>query len=1032
MDRNGLRPCRYTITKDGFMVLASETGVLDFSPEQVAQKGALGPGEMILVDLEQKRVLKNTEVKAFYSRRHPYRRWVNENKITLHGFFNDVAPVTPNIVNLTFRQNLFGYTREDLRIIIGQMASKGYEPIGSMGKDTPLAVFSEKPQLLYSYFKQIFAQITNPAIDPIREELVMSLMTFIGNEGNILSEIPQNSRLIKLQNPIISNEDLERISNLDLKNFWTTTLQMGFPAGGTADKLEESLDQLCRAAEASVDSGCPIIILSDRNLPEKLAPIPALLATSAVNHHLIRKDKRTRADIIVETGEAREIQHIALLLGFGASAVNPYLAFETVADMALKKILDSDVGVTKAIGNYMAALCKGLLKIMSKMGISTLRSYRNAQVFEAVGLSSDIIEKYFPETSSRIEGIGLAEIAAEANARYEYAYSNPQHNSPTELDSGGDYAYRADGERHLWNPETISKLQIATRHNDSKLYKEYAKLINDQTKNIYTLRGMFKFKKTEPVPIEEVEPASEIIKRFATSAMSFGSISRETHETLAIAMNRLGAKSNSGEGGEDPDRYKPLPNGDNRASAVKQVASGRFGVTAEYLVNCREIQIKIAQGAKPGEGGQLPGHKVDAEIAKVRYSTPGVTLISPPPHHDIYSIEDIKQLIFDLRNVNPQARVAVKLVSEVGVGTIAAGVAKANADMVLISGYDGGTGASPLSSIKHAGVPWELGLAETQQTLVLNNLRSRIRVQADGQMNLLKMNEAIDFWKANGLDFSKIFQPATDNPKIPTRCIEKHDYGLEEVLDKQLIECARDALEKGKPVKIELPIRNVNLTTGAMLSGEISKRYGGQGLQEDTVTCTFRGAAGQSFGAFCTHGITMILEGEANDYLNFICGNVLLYGATSGEAYIYGRVGERFAIRNSGAYAVVEGVGDHGCEYMTGGRIVILGDTGVNFAAGMSGGIAYVYDPTSALDGRCNLAMVDLEIVIDSKDITELKEMITKHLKYTGSKKAKYILDNWEECLTLFVKVFPMEYRHVLGQMMKEDEATEREEEIER
>ena len=1147
MDRNGLRPCRYTITKDGFMVLASETGVLDFSPEQVVQKGALGPGEMILVDLEQKRVLKNTEVKTFYSRIHPYRRWVNENKITLHGFFNDVAPVTPNIVNLTFRHKLFGYTREDLRTIIGQMASKGNEPIGSMGKDTPLAVFSEKPQLLYSYFKQIFAQITNPAIDPIREELVMSLMTFIGNEGNLLSEIPQNSRLIKLQNPIISNEDLERISNLDLKDFWTTTLQIGFPAKGTADQLEESLGQLCRSAEASVGIGCPIIILTDRNLPEQLAPIPALLATSAVNHHLIRKDMRTHADIIVETGEAREIQHIALLLGFGASAVNPYLAFETAADMALKKTLDTDVGVTKAIGNYMDALYKGLLKIMSKMGISTLRSYRSAQVFEAIGLSSDIIEKYFPETSSRIEGIGLAEIAAEANARYEFAYSNPQHNSPTELDSGGDYAYRADGERHLWNPETISKLQIATRNNDSKLYKEYAKLVNDQTENIYTLRGMFKFKNTEPVPIEEVEPASEIIKRFATSAMSFGSISREIHETLAIAMNRLGAKSNSGEGGEDPDRYKPLPNGDNRSSAVKQVASGRFGVTAEYLVNSREIQIKIAQGAKPGEGGQLPGHKVDAEIARVRYSTPGVTLISPPPHHDIYSIEDIKQLIFDLRNVNPQARVAVKLVSEVGVGTIAAGVAKANADMVLISGYDGGTGASPLSSMKHAGAPWELGLAETQQTLVLNNLRSRIRIQTDGQMrtgrdviiaallgaeefgfataplvvcgcvmmrkchlnicpvgvatqdrelrkmftgkpehvinffnmiaeevreymaqlgfcrmddligrsNLLRMNEAIDFWKAKGLDFSRIFQPATDNPNIPTRCMKKPEYGLEEVLDKQIIESARDALENKKPVKIELPIRNVNLTTGAMLSGEISKRYGGQGLQEDTITCTFRGAAGQSFGAFCTHGITMTLEGEANDYLgkglcggkiivrppaeigfdpseNFICGNVLFYGATSGEAYIYGRVGERFAIRNSGAYVVVEGVGDHGCEYMTGGRIVILGDTGVNFAAGMSGGIAYVYDPTSVLDARCNLAMVDLEIVTDSKDIAELKEMITKHLKYTGSRKAKYILDNWEECLTMFVKVFPMEYRHILGQMMKEDAATEREELVSR
>ena len=1145
LDRNGLRPARYTITKDGFMVLASETGVLDFSDSDVLEKGALRPGEIIMVDLKKKRVIKNGETKILYARKQPYRRWVEENKIVLHGFFNDVAQASPCTDKFFRLQKLFGYTREDVRVIIRPMSENGYEPVGSMGADTPLAALSDKTQLLYRYFSQLFSQITNPAIDPIREELVMSLMTFLGTPGNILKETPQHSKLIKLRHPILSNEDLERLIALNMKEFWATTLQAGFPAQGSGDKLEESLDQLCRAAEASVANGCVLLILSDRNLPPDLTPVPALLAVSAVNQHLVARGLRTDVGIIVETAEAREVHHAALLLGFGATAINPYFAFEIVSDMAIRNVLGKPLSTNKAIENYIKALCKGLLKIMSKMGISTLRSYRGAQVFEATGLNCDVIEKYFGGISSRIEGIGLNEIAAEANARHTNAYNAAPHVPEKILSSGGNYAYRRDGERHLWTPETISKLQYATKLNDKKVYKEYAQLINDQARKTSTLRGMFKFKETTPVPIDEVEPASEIMKRFVTSAMSFGSISREAHETLAIAMNRIGAMSNSGEGGEDPGRYKLLPNGDNRSSAVKQVASGRFGVTAEFLVNAREIQIKIAQGAKPGEGGQLPGHKVTDEIAYVRYSIPGVTLISPPPHHDVYSIEDIKQLIFDLRNVNPNARISVKLVSEAGVGTIAAGVAKAHADMVLISGYDGGTGAAPLSSIKYTGAPWELGLAETQQTLKLNNLRSRIRIQADGQMktgrdviiaallgaeefgfgtaplvvcgcvmmrkchlntcpvgvatqdpelrkffkgkpeyvinffhmvaeeireymahlgfrrmddfigrdDLLEMNEAIDFWKTRGLNFSKIFCCSKVNENAQCRYQESQDHGIDAVLDKKLIELSGDALDKKKPVKIEMPICNVNLSTGAMLSGEIATRYGCEGMENDTITCRFTGAAGQSFGAFCMKGLTLVLEGEANDYVgkglcggkiivkpvaghgfdaseNVICGNVLLYGATSGEIYLCGCVGERFAIRNGGVYAVVERVGDHGCEYMTGGRVVILGETGVNFAAGMSGGIAYVYDPENKLDGRANLDMVDLEPVKDLKDIDELKDMIEKHLEYTGSKKAEYILKNWGQCLPFFVKVFPMEYRRVLGQMLKEDEVTVREEVI--
>ncbi len=1140
LDRNGLRPARYTITKGGFMVFASEAGVLDIPPEDIAEKGALRPGQMILVDLDKKRVLKNGEIKTLCARQQPYRRWVEENKITVRGFYANVAPVEPDFEHLLSLQELFGYSREDLQVILSPMASTGQEPVGSMGADTPLAVFSENPQLLYGYFKQLFAQVTNPAIDPVREELVMSLMTFIGNPGNILQETPQNSRLIKLQHPILANEDLARIRHLNIEGFRAASLPVGFPAGASGKRLELAIEGLCSRAMQAVKGGHSLIILSDRDLPEDTVPIPALLAVSSVNQFLVRQGLRTSAGLILETGEAREVMHMALLLGYGATAVNPYLAFETVAAMALRQELDKDMGVAQALENYITALCKGLLKIMSKMGISTLRSYRSAQVFEAVGLNTDLVQKYFPGTSSRIEGIGLEEIAEEAKKRYEAALNRTGDDLPV-LPSGGLYRFRVDGERHLWSPASIHALQQATRKNDHDLYQDFSRLINEQNERLSTLRGLFRFKETTPVLLEEVEPAQEIMKRFVTSAMSFGSISREAHETMAIAMNRINGMSNSGEGGEDPERYKPLPNGDSRSSAVKQVASGRFGVTAEYLVNGREIQIKIAQGAKPGEGGQLPGHKVNEEIARVRHSTPGVTLISPPPHHDIYSIEDLSQLIFDLKNVNPGARISVKLVSEVGVGTIAAGVSKGHADVVLISGYDGGTGASPLSSIRHAGTPWELGLSETQQTLVLNKLRSRIRVQVDGQMrtgrdvmmaallgaeeygfataalivlgcvmmrkcnkntcpvgiatqdpvlrkrfqgrpeylenyfamvaeevrqymaqlgfrklddligrsDLLEMNRAVDFWKAKGLDFSKVlYQPEEDNPK-PRRCVEAQEHGIENVMDRELIARSGPALESQQPVIIELPIRNVNRTVGAMLSGEIAKRYGNTGLPEDTIVCRFKGAAGQSFGAFASRGLSLFLEGEANDYLgkglsggkivvnpysgadfltseNIIAGNVILYGATGGEVYLHGMAGERFAIRNSGAYAVVEGVGDHGCEYMTGGRVVVLGKTGINFAAGMSGGITYVFDPGRQFDMRCNLDMVDLELVTEQHDQEELRAMIERHHHYTGSQRAAYILENWEASLPFFVKVFPMEYRRVLGKMSKEDEATER------
>ncbi len=1142
LDRNGLRPVRYTVTKDGFMVLASEAGVLEFPPEEVAEKGALRPGQILLADLEKGRLRKDNEIKTYYARRQPYRRWVDENKLVLHGLFNDVDRVEPDHWTLRKRHLLFGYTREDIDVILTAMASSAHEPVGSMGNDTPLAVLSEKPRLLYGYFKQLFAQVTNPPIDPIREELVMSLMTFMGNPSNILREDPANARLIKLLHPILSNEDLRLIQCLDTKRFKTETIKMGFDPKRGGKALARALTRLKDLALAAANTGSFIIILSDRDLPDDQAAVPALLAVSAVHQHFIVNGVRTRASIIVETGEAREVHHFACLLGHGATAINPYLAFETIADLAHRRALAKAPPVTKAIENYIGSVCEGLRKIMSKMGISTLRSYRYAQVFEAVGLDQALTERYFPGTESRVGGIGLEEIAKEAVGRYEASLTCGRH--PYELlPSGGAYSFREDGERHLWTPEAIIDLQLATRRNDRELYRRYAARINDQSEKQYTLRSLFEIRKTgAPIPLDQVEPAEEIVKRFVTSAMSFGSISREAHETLAIAMNRLDARSNSGEGGEDPERYTPRPNGDNPCSMVKQVASARFGVTAEYLVNCKELQIKIAQGAKPGEGGQLPGHKVNEEIAKVRHSTPGVTLISPPPHHDIYSIEDIKQLLFDLKNINPDARVSVKLVSEAGVGTVAAGVAKAHADMVLISGGDGGTGAAPLSSIHHVGIPWELGLSETQQTLVLNNLRSRIRVQCDGQMktgrdvliaallgaeefgfgtaplvvcgcvmmrqchlntcpagvatqnralrdrfdgmadyvvkfmrfvaeelrehmaelgftkmddlvgrtDLLDVRQAIRFWKARGLDFSAILHGTPDAPREAVRCTEVQDHEMDDLLDYSLLEQSASALERRERVSIEARITNRDRAVCTMLSGRIAKAYGLAGLPDDTITCRFKGSAGQSFCAFGARGITAVLEGESNDYLgkglsgakvivkppagasfdpaeNILAGNVLLYGATSGEVYINGQVGERFAIRNSGARAVVEGIGDHGCEYMTGGCVVILGETGVNFGAGMSGGIAYVHDPNAKFDSRCNLAMIDLDFIEDPEDIATLREMLERHVEYTGSRRARAILDDFEAALPEFVKVFPMEYRRALGKMMKEDEEVQRE-----
>ncbi|HVZ59479.1 MAG TPA: glutamate synthase large subunit [Terriglobales bacterium] len=1131
LDRNGLRPGRYVVTDDDLVVLASEAGVLAIAPEKVKRKGRLQPGKMFLVDTVEGRIISDKEIKKRLAARQPYEQWLKDNQITMDQLPEPSRVHGSDHDTILHRQRAFGYTDEDLKMIIEPMAAKGEEPVGSMGTDTPLACLSDRPQPLFNYFKQLFAQVTNPPIDPIREEMVMSLISYIGTERNILEETPKNCHTLKLPHPILTNRELEKLRRVSRGDLLANTLPALFRAADGEAGLKRALFELSRRASLAVKSGYTLLILSDRGVDPDYAPIPSLLALAAVHNRLVREETRTQVALIIESGEPREVMHFALLIGYGASAINPYLALETLEDLAARGYLPDGMSPETATKHFIKAVNKGLLKTFSKMGISTLQSYRGAQVFEAIGLNRELIDTYFVGTISRLEGVGLDVIAREAQMKHGLAF-RPLTESDTELPVGGSYFFRANGEYHLLNPETIGKMQHAVRQNSFQTFQEYTDLIDKQSRNLATLRSLMMIKKAEkPVPIEEVEPAKEIVKRFTTGAMSFGSISKEAHETLAIAMNRIGGKSNTGEGGEDEERFKPDANGDLRRSSIKQVASARFGVTTNYLVNADDLQIKMAQGAKPGEGGQLPGHKVDEVIARLRHSIPGVGLISPPPHHDIYSIEDLAQLIFDLKNTNPRARISVKLVAEVGVGTVAAGVAKAHADVVLISGDSGGTGASPLSSIKHAGIPWELGLAETQQVLLLNDLRSRIRVQTDGKLQtgrdvviaallgaeefgfataplvamgcimlrkchlntcsvgiatqdpvlrkqftgtpehvinffffiaeqvrqymaelgyrtvdemvgrveMLDVRPAVDHWKARGLDLSAILY----NPPLPGRvarhCVQKQDHGLEQALDHQLIAAAKGALENRTPVEITLPIRNVHRTVGAMLSGEIARRYGAEGLPDDSVRVHLTGSAGQSFGAFLANGVTLTLEGDANDYVgkglsggrvvvypprnsvfsaeeNILVGNVVLYGATSGEAFFSGMAGERFAVRNSGATAVVEGIGDHGCEYMTNGLVLVLGSCGRNFAAGMSGGIAYVFDERRDFtEKRCNLASVDLEPVIESKDAELILRLVTRHFELTGSRRARWILDNWLEVQPRFIKVFPHEFKRVLG-----------------
>jgi glutamate synthase (NADPH) large chain len=1131
LDRNGLRPSRYYVTNDDMVIMASEVGVLPELPaESIKSKGRLQPGKMFLIDLKEGRIVDDAEVKHQIATEQPYGKWLKENLVNLEDLPEAPHLPEPDHTTVFQRQQAFGYTAEDLKIILPPMAINGEEPLGSMGTDTPLAVLSDKPQSLYAYFKQLFAQVTNPPLDAIREELVTSVETTTGPESNILRPGPESCRQIRLHTPILDNDELAKLRHVNVNGIKSTTLNMLFKAKDGGEGLRQAIEDLCEKSVKAIEDGYGVLILSDRGVDRENAPIPALLATAGVHHHLVRKGMRTKVGLIVETGEPREVHHFALLIGYGAGAINPYLAFETFDDMIREGIL-TQVDHKKAVAHFNKAVKKGVVKVMSKMGISTVQSYRGAQIFEAVGLNKELVEKYFTGTASRIEGVGFDVIARETLERHKRAYPDRDVPVPA-LDVGGQYQWRRDGEYHLFNPDTVHKLQYAVRTGNYKMFKEYSKLVDDQSKRLCTLRGLFDFKSEgrTPVPISEVEPASEIVKRFASGAMSYGSISKEAHENLAIAMNRLGAKSNTGEGGEDYERTVRDPNGDWRNSAIKQVASARFGVTSQYLVSANELQIKMAQGAKPGEGGQLPAHKVYPWIAKTRHATPYVGLISPPPHHDIYSIEDLAQLIHDLKNSNPRARISVKLVAEVGVGTVAAGVSKAHSDVVLISGYDGGTGASPLTSIKHAGIPWELGLAETQQTLVLNDLRSRIVVQTDGQLKtgrdvavaallgaeefgfataplvasgcimmrvchldtcpvgvatqnpelrkkfagrpehvvnfmlfiaeelreimaqlgfrsinemvgrveLLDTKKAIEHYKAKGLDFSKIFHRPVPKNNSPLYCVLSQDHGIDKALDNLLIQKCMNALENRKPVAFDVEVKNVNRTIGTMLGSELTRRHGPEGLPDDTITINFTGSAGQSFGAFVPKGITMNLEGDANDYVgkglsggrivvkpsakaaftpheNIIAGNVIGYGATSGEIYLRGMVGERFCVRNSGVKAVVEGVGDHGCEYMTGGRVVVLGKTGRNFAAGMSGGIAYVYDEDGEFNTNANTGMVDLDKP-EADDLSELKTLIEKHVKYTGSTRGKEILANWRNHAAKFVKVMPVDFKRVLKQ----------------
>jgi glutamate synthase (NADPH/NADH) large chain len=1136
LDRNGLRPSRYYVTKDGLVIMASEVGVLDIPAESILRKGRLQPGRMFLVDTEQGRIVGDDELKHHIATEHPYRKWLRENMVRLDELPDPLSIYPPDHDTVLSRQEVFGYSKEDLSIIMGPMARGANEALGSMGSDIPLAVLSERPQLLYSYFKQLFAQVTNPPVDAFREELIMSTDTTIGPEANMLEPTPECARQIKMKSPILSNEDLERLRRLDgsgdrwgSRGFKSITLRMLYKVAEGGAALQRATDELCESASDSIRSGYDIIVLSDRRVDEELAPIPALLAVSAIHHHLIREGTRTQVGLILETGEPREVHHFALLLGYGAAAINPYLAFETLQDLIRQGMI---AGLThdEAMENYRKAISKGIVKVISKMGISMIQSYCGAQIFEAIGLDRDVIDKYFTGTPSRIGGISMDVIAGEAAMRHLRAFPG-RPRSAHSLEEGGIYKWRSNGEYHLFNPETIHKLQQACRRNDYSLFKQYSELIDDQSRHLCTLRGLMEITPNRaPVPLDEVEPVESIVKRFKSGAMSYGSISKEAHETLAIAMNRIGGKSNTGEGGEDPGRYVLDPSGDSRNSAIKQVASARFGVTSNYLVNARELQIKMAQGAKPGEGGQLPGHKVYPWIAKVRHSTPGVGLISPPPHHDIYSIEDLAQLIYDLKCSNQNARISVKLVAEVGVGTVAAGVAKAHADVVLISGHDGGTGASPLSSIAHAGIPWELGLAETHQVLMLNDLRSRIAVEVDGQLKTgrdvvigallgaeefgfataplvamgcvmmrvchlntcpvgiatqdpalrskfagdpahvvtfmrfiaeevrelmarlgfrrlnemvghsecIDMKPAVEHWKARNLDFSKILYQPEVHEGVGSYCQIKQEHGLERTLDNTtLLQVCSPALDNGTPVQASLTIRNIHRAVGTILGSELTRRYGAEGLPDDTIRLHFKGSAGQSFGAFIPRGITLALEGDANDYVgkglsggkiivsppqgstfapeeNVIIGNVAFYGATSGEAYIHGLAGERFCVRNSGLNAVVEALGDHGCEYMTGGRVVVLGATGRNFAAGMSGGIAYVLDLEGNISRNCNMEMVELTDIEDEEEVDFVKTLLFRHAQYTGSKRATEALVSWDEWITRFVRVIPKDYRRVL------------------
>ena len=1128
LDRNGLRPSRYVVTRDDLVIMGSEVGAVDVAPENIKYKGRLQPGKMFLVDTKEGRIIDDAELKSKICSAQPYSQWIRDNVIELSDLPKPTKIPDTDFESLLLRQKIFGYTTEDLNLLLTPMVTNGTEASGSMGDDTPLAVLSDRPRLLYDYFKQIFAQVSNPPVDAIREELVMSLTSRLGPEKNILNPGPKHARMLKLLHPILSNEQLVQIKELDKKDFRSTTLRMLFEAESGIDGFSKALKQLCNEAESAVKSGSAILVLSDRGAGKDQAPIPALLAVGAVHHHLMLKRIRYKTGIVVETGEAREIAHFCLLVSYGAGAINPYLAFETFDQMIQQKALPKELTLEKANKNYYKAIRKGMYKVFSKMGISSIQSYRGAQIFEAIGLDEDLVQNYFTSTPSRISGIGLPEIAQETLLRHESALVETPETSVI-LSGGGFYNWRRRGEFHQINPVMTNTLQRAVRKNSLDAYDEFSRLVNDQAHRFSTPRSLIEFVEGTPILLDEVEPAENIVKRFVTGAMSFGSISKESHETLAIAMNRIGARSNSGEGGEDSERFEKRANGDWPISNIKQVASGRFGVTIHYLVNCTEIQIKIAQGAKPGEGGQLPGEKVSEEIAKVRNSIPGVTLISPPPHHDIYSIEDLAQLIFDLKNANPKANVNVKLVAEAGVGTIAAGVAKAHADIITIAGHDGGTGASPLTSIKHAGVPWELGLSEAQQTLMLNHMRGRVRLQIDGQLktgrdvavaallgaeeygfatipliaigcimmrkchlntcpvgiatqnpelrkkftgqpehvinyfffvaeelrklmaelgfrrvdemvgrtDMLKQRTNIKHWKAEKVNLSTILHQIPLGKGDTRFCTQKQDHGLDKQLDHKIIKESKIALQYEKAVNFSLPIFNVNRSVGTMLSSEIAKKYGAKALKDNTIHCKFLGSAGQSFGAFLAHGVTLELEGDANDYTgkglsggrliiyppkkstfnadeNILIGNTVLYGATGGEVFFCGIAGERFAVRNSGATAVVEGVGDHGCEYMTGGNVIVLGETGKNFAAGMSGGISYVLDENQKFESNCNSEMVTLENVSDTEEKLWLRKWIERHLEYTGSVRATQLLGKWDEVLLQFVKVMPIEYRAVL------------------